>query len=88
MKDVEPLGKPWTAMAVGTGLALLLMLVANVRAGGYLLGAVLLAAAIARAALPADQAMALSIRSRWLDTLMYAFAALAVFLIFWTVKLT
>lgn len=83
----ERLGPLWIGLAVTVVLALLVVVLGNVFAGGLVLGGGLLLAAAARGVAPEDRALGLKVRARWLDVLMYVALAAAVVAMAWSVNL-
>ncbi|KNX37869.1 DUF3017 domain-containing protein [Luteipulveratus halotolerans] len=81
------LGPVWWVLVAGCLTSVVLMLVGPVRAGGYLLAAVLALVGLARLALPAGLCDGVAVRSRGLDAATYAALAVAVVVIFAQVKL-
>jgi Protein of unknown function (DUF3017) len=84
----ERLGPLWAGMALAVVLSLLVVLLGDVRIGGFALGGALLLAALVRGIAPEDHAFALKVRTRWVDVLTYVALAAAVIVIFGSLKLT
>ncbi len=87
MKTPRLLG-PWVVLPVGVTAAVVAVTLDQLRAAGYLLAAGLGAAAVLRAVLPARAAGAVAVRSRAVDVLLLAGAAVAAATLAATIKLT
>lgn len=81
------LGVAWCVLALGLAGTVGAMLI-SVRAGGYLLAALLAATALARLVLPTNLTDGVAVRSRMLDFGFYLVLAIAVAFIFSQVKLS
>lgn len=79
---------PWLVLPVGTVAALLAVVLAQVRLGGYLLATTFAVTSLLRLALPTRMVGALAARSRTTDVLGLGVAAAAAAVLTWTLKLT
>jgi hypothetical protein len=79
---------PWLVLPVGVAAAVLAVTLDQLRAAGYLLAAGLGAAALLRAVLPSRTVGAVAVRSRPVDVLLLAAAAVAAATLAATIKLT
>lgn len=87
MKTPRLMG-PWLVLPLGVTAAVVAVTLHQLRAAGYVLAAGLGAAAVLRAILPARTAGAVAVRSRAVDVLLLAGAAMAAAILAATTKLT
>ena len=80
-------GPLWIAAAAGTLVCLAVMVLGDVRTGGYALGALLLVCGLVRVGLPDDTPLGLAVRSRFVDLAIYLSLAISILVIFRTLKL-
>ncbi len=81
-----PLGPAWWVL-VGAAVISLVVLIVDVRTGGFLLAATTTLGALMRLVLPERYAGAIAVRSRGTDVLLYLLATIALVVVFALVKL-
>jgi hypothetical protein len=79
---------PWLLLPLGVAAAVAAVGLGELRVGGYLLAAALGTASLLRAVLPVRTAGAIVVRSRAVDVLLLAAAAVAAAILAATLKLT
>ncbi|GAA3664603.1 DUF3017 family protein [Yimella lutea] len=82
-----PLGPAWSLLAAGAVFSIAVLVLGDVRTGGYLLAATAAGGALLRLALPERLAGGIVVRRRGTDVLMYGLLAVALATVFSLVRL-
>lgn len=82
------LGPLWWVLFVGVLAGLTVAVTTSLRTGGYVMAATCALVGVVRAAIPERAAEGASVRSRGVDLMIYLGMALALVIIFGTVKLS